>query len=143
MKSKLICLLVAGGVFGSQPLAGQTCPGGRDASGDLGITGVRCTGPSASCAINLRARDDGSTYHMFAVEPTVTAVSGASTEIRAGDTVVAVDEVLITTAAGGRRLAGLDAGQTVLLLVRRNEELIELRITARTGCGITSLEVTR
>jgi hypothetical protein len=80
---------------------------------------------------------------MFAVEPTVTAVSGAPRQIRAGDTVVAIDEVLITTAAGGRRLAGLDAGQTVLLLVRRNEELVELRITARVGCGITSLEVSR
>jgi hypothetical protein len=143
MKSTLICLIVAGGVLGARPVAGQTCPGGRDPGGDLGITGVRCAGPSASCAINLRSRKDGSMYHMFAVEPTVTAVSGAPMPIRAGDTVVAIDEILITTAAGGRRLAGLVAGQTVLLLVRRNEELIELRMTARTGCGITSLEVSR
>jgi S1-C subfamily serine protease len=143
MRSILTCLTIAAGVFGAQPLTAQTCPGGREPRGDLGITGVRCVGPAASCAINIRSGGSGSTYHMFAVEPTVMEAGAESMPIRVGDTLVAIDGVLITTAAGGRRLADLTAGQPVVLLVRRNGDLIELRITARTGCGITSLAVSR
>lgn len=124
-------------------LAAQDCPGGRERSGDLGIGGIRCVGPSASCAINLGTSSDDSLRHLFAVEPIVTRVDSTAAPLRAGDTLVAIDGVLITTAAGGTRLAKLRVGQVVVLLVRREGTLLELSITAGAGCGITTLEVIR
>jgi predicted metalloprotease with PDZ domain len=124
-------------------VAAQECPAGRERSGDTGIRGVRCVGPAASCSINVASGDGGERRHLFAVEPIVTAVDSASAPLRAGDTLVAIDGVLITTTAGGARLARLRVDQAVVLLVRREGTLLELRLTARAGCGITSLEVVR
>lgn len=133
-------------LVGSQLLAGpasRACPGGRPEAGDVGIRGVRCSGPAAACAINVRSPEDGGLRHTFAVEPIVTDVAPSAERPRAGDTIVSIDGILVTTAAGGERLARLPIGESIVLLVRRGEALLELRMTTKPGCGITSLEVSR
>jgi membrane-associated protease RseP (regulator of RpoE activity) len=148
--------IVIAGVLVAAPLTAQSCPVGRPVSGDIGIRGVRCAGPAASCAINVDAqggsrdvgdvgevRQGSGVRHVFAVEPVVTELSGAAGEIVVGDTLVAIDGMLITTAAGGRRLARIRTGEVVALLIRRNGQLLEQRLEAVAGCGITSLRVSR
>jgi hypothetical protein len=126
------------------PLAAQECPGGHPPAGDIGIRGLLCRGPAASCAINVRAPGDGPARHVFAVEPVIaTLADGVTTELRAGDTLVAIDSLLITTAAGGERLARVPVAAPVRLLVRRDGVLTEVRVIARRGCGVTSLRVSR
>jgi hypothetical protein len=120
---------------------GHQCPDRFARRGDLGIERLRCIGPSAACSINLLG-DDGTPTHRFTVEPEVVRVSPGS-DVRQGDVVVAVDSTLITTIAGGRRLANLTPGVMVRLLVRRGGRLLELTLTAGQGCGVTSLNVTR
>lgn len=126
----------------SGPLAAQQCPDGRAVTGDVGIVALHCTGPAASCEINIQRSGDDRARHVFAVEPIITEFASVG-DLRVGDAVVAVDSLLITTAAGGARLARLDAGAPVRLLVRRDAVLHEVRITARRGCGIRSLRVSR
>lgn len=125
------------------PLAAQECTAGRVLAGDLGIERLRCTGPSASCAINVRLAGDERPRHVFAVEPVIERLASDVAGLRTGDTLVAIDSVLITTAAGGARLARLHAGRPVRLLVRREGALVEILATPRRGCGIGSLRVTR
>ena len=131
-------LLLAGAV----PLLAQSaaCPGGRAPRGDVGIRALRCTGPGASCAINLRHGG----HHEFAVEPVVTAVDESRAGEggpQAGDTLVAVDGLLITTREGGRRLADPPLGRRVALLVRRGGTLLGLSVRPTLGCGVSSLRV--
>ena len=138
---------MTGGIFAAILLAaGQMaapCSGGRPETGDVGIRGLRCAGPAASCEINVTRDADDLPRHVFAVEPVVTSVDAGARDLRAGDTLVAVDGILITTAAGGRRLARLPIGAAVTLLVRRDAALVDVRTTARAGCGVSSLQVTR
>lgn len=101
------------------------------------------TGPAASCAINVRSGAGGVVRHTFAVEPVVTAITREARDLRPGDTVVAIEGILITTAAGGERLAQLPVGRTIVLLIRRDGALVDLQLTTRSGCGVTSLEVVR
>ena len=119
----------------------QTCPDGLPVRGDAGIRAVRCVGPRASCAINIA--DEHGFRHTFAVEPIVSVVADSTndTAIRTGDRIVSVGGFLITTVAGGRRLANLQEGRPVTVLVRRNEKLLEITVTPVRGCGITSLSV--
>ncbi|MEX2609198.1 MAG: hypothetical protein WEA24_04570 [Gemmatimonadota bacterium] len=134
--------IVLGCLAAAPPLAAQQCPAGRPPAGDFGIRAVRCTGPAASCAINVPIGSNDGVRHEFAVEPVITAVA-EETDLRVGDALVAVDGLLITTAAGGERLAGPRVGAAVLLLVRREGALLEIRMTAVRGCGIGSLRVSR
>jgi hypothetical protein len=135
----LVALLV-----GAQPaVVPPACPDGRAEAGDVGIRGVRCAGPAASCAINVRSPEDGVVRHTFAVEPVVTAVAPSTRDLRLGDTIVAIEGILITTAAGGERFAGLPIGKAVRLLIRRDESLRDLEVVTTPGCGLSSLEVSR
>jgi len=142
MRTGLLCSIVLGCLGVASSLAAQQCPAGRPPAGDLGIRAVRCTGPAASCAINVRTGGDDSVRHEFAVEPVITTVAD-ETDLHVGDALVALDGLLITTAAGGERLAGLRAGASVQILVRRDGVLHEIRMTAGRGCGIGSLRVSR
>lgn len=117
-----------------------SCPGGRAPRGDIGVRALRCTGPGASCAINI----DAPARHEFAVEPVITRVDpglAGSGGLMAGDTLVSVDGLLITTREGGRRLADPPLGRNVAVLVRRRGELLELSLRPRPGCGVSSLRV--
>jgi len=118
----------------------RDCPDGRAPAGDLGISGLLCTG--GSCAIYVR---DGRGYrHQLSTEPRVFGVQedGPSAGlVRENDVVVAIDGTLITTPAGGRRLAQIDAGQKVELWLRRDGRDLAVSVTATYGCGFTSLRV--
>lgn len=129
-------------LVGTGPLLAQSaaCGGGRAPRGDIGIRALRCTGPGASCAINLRPAG----HHEFAVEPVVTAIDESRAGEggpRPGDTLVAVDGLLITTREGGRRLADPPLGRRVALLVRRGGTLLDLSVRPTLGCGVSSLRV--
>lgn len=118
------------------------CPGGREYAGDLGIIGLRCVGPAASCVIYQE--EDGVTRHEFSVEPIVAELEPTATNgegLREGDIVVALDGRLITTREGGRYMANLPVGRTVEVLVRRGHELLTRSVPTREGCGVTSLSV--
>jgi hypothetical protein len=143
MRFLLLCPLMVVSQVIAAPLAAQECPGGRAPAGDIGIRGLHCRGPAASCAINVRARADGPVRHAFAVEPVIATLTDGAVGLRAGDTLVAIDSLLITTTSGGERLARLPIAGPVRVLVRRDGVLHEVRITARRGCGITSLRVSR
>ena len=122
------------------PAGAQQCPERRVAQGDLGIEALLCTGATASCSIYS---GDGA-VHRFSVEPRIQRLDRAgpaSDQLRVGDVIVAVDSLMITTTEGGRRLASVQPGQQVRLLVRRNGALLEQIIAARRGCGIRSLSV--
>ncbi len=134
----LATMTLAAGLAAQQP---DRCPTDWAGHGDLGIERVQCLGGTASCRINDRD-STGALTHRFSVEPEVVRVATGS-EVRAGDVLVAVDSLLITTNGGGRRLASVAGGRTVRLLVRRDGRLRELEVVAGGGCGITSLNVTR
>jgi predicted metalloprotease with PDZ domain len=127
-------------LYATPALAQSTCPGDRPARGDFGIRALRCTGPGASCTINV----SDSARHELAVEPVITAVEPSLVGrdgVVVGDTLVAVDGLLITTREGGRRLADPPLDRPVAVLVRRRGEVLELSLRARAGCGVTSLRV--
>jgi hypothetical protein len=125
----------------ASPASAQVCPEGRAASGDLGIRGLLCTGAAVGCSIYLRA--GGEYQHRFSVEPRIEIVdqSAAGDMLRAGDVIVAIDSLMITTTEGGRRLASVRPRQSVRVLIRREGALLEQVIVAQTGCGITQLTV--
>ena len=116
------------------------CPDGRAPAGDLGISGLHCTG--GPCAIYVR---DGQDYrHQLSTEPRLFGVraDGPSAGlVRDNDVVVAIDGTLVTTPAGGRRLAQIAAGQKVELWLRRDGRDIAVSVTPVLGCGFTSLRV--
>lgn len=118
------------------------CPDGRKLGGDLGIIGLRCVGPAAACAIYRE--EDGVTRHEFSVEPIIAELEPNATRgegLREGDVVVALDGRLITTREGGRYMASLPVGKTVVVLVRRGQELVTRSVPTLEGCGVTSLSV--
>ena len=128
------------------PLYAQTpsCPEGRKPAGDIGIQAVRCSGPSASCAIWVK--EQGKLRHSFAVEPVISALHAdvqEQTPFHIGDAIVAIDGLLITTAQGGRELAQLPVGKAVTVTLRRSGSVQNVKVVARSGCGITKLRVTR
>jgi hypothetical protein len=124
------------------PAFAQVCPEGRAASGDLGIRGLVCNGAAASCYIYSRA--GGQYQHRFSVEPRIEMLhqDAAGEALRVRDVIVAIDSLMITTTEGGRRLASVRPGQSVRILIRRDGQLLEQVMVARTGCGITRLTVT-
>jgi C-terminal processing protease CtpA/Prc len=87
------------------------------------------------CQIALR---DGETlYHLFTVEPMVRGVvpdGPAAGRLREGDVIVAVDGRLITTRAGGERMASLAPGGAVTLRVRREGRELDVTLTPRGEC---------
>ena len=103
------------------------------ARGDLGISGLDCQG---DCTLTLDERG-GERFWSFSVEPLVTGVtpgSPADGVLRAGDALVAIDGVLITTAEGGRRYADLEPGREVLIRFRRNGRVAEATLRAQAAC---------
>jgi len=120
--------------------AQSTCPEGRPLTGDLGIERYRCIG--GACEIWTEDRL-GST-HVFTTEPRIDRLDPdgpSASALRVGDVLVAVDGILITSAAGGRRLANLDPGVTALLWIRRGDRDFEVRVVPVPGCNPSGLSV--
>ncbi len=112
----------------------QECRGGAVPKGDLGISGLDCRG---DCSLTLNQSGQEVSWS-FSVEPRVTGVTGggpADGILRPGDDLVAIDEMLITTAAGGRRYANIEPGETVRIRYRRNGRMAEEVIQAGSTCS--------
>jgi len=113
----LACGLVlapAAQLRGQVGVATDECPGGLEARGTVGISSFECS----NC--RLYTSDDERVWN-FSSEPIVRAVEPGSPvdgKIREGDAIVAVDGHLITTGEGGRRLANIQPGQAVSVVVR-------------------------
>jgi len=125
-------LLVAsvGQVLGQVGVTGATCPGGLDPRGDVGITSFECT----NCRVST---SPGQRVWSFSSEPIVLVVksgSPADGKIREGDAIVAVDGHLITTREGGRRLANLEPGQAVSMVVRSGNRERTVEIVPESEC---------
>lgn len=124
--------------LGQAPVCSDASP----PTATLGIGRFQCV-TETECSVNLRT-GPGRFAHQFSTEPTVWSLepgSPAGSSLRDGDAIVAIDGTLITTAEGGRRLAALQAGEPVLLRIRRNGVERDVRLTPVTGCGRPHLTV--
>ncbi len=110
----------------------QTCVEGV-LVGQLGISGLNCRG---ECTITLN-REGAEQYWSFTTEPMITGVeegSPAEGALEAGDILVAIDGVPITTREGGDRFANVEPGEDVTLLVRRDNVRHEVTLRAVAEC---------
>lgn len=104
-----------------------------ESAGTLGIQGLRCEG----CTYSMS--QSGIEKARFRTEPQVLAVARGFTRgdgLRAGDRIVAIDGALVTTREGSRRLVDLQAGQRITLRVRRDGDVVDLRLTAGSACEL-------
>lgn len=127
-----VCLpsLVHGQGIAVGQVAQGTCAEGEWVLGDLGISRSECT-----CSVTYGP--GRAVIWRFDSELTIREVrtSGpAEGKLRAGDKVVAIDGLLITSAEGGRRWGEVRPGETVQLLVRRDGRERPVEITAGTKC---------
>jgi S1-C subfamily serine protease len=118
------------------------CIENHPVGGEIGIGRLICLG--GDCTVNTP--DAGGSYrHTFSREPRVAKIrrgSPSDGRLREGDAIVAIDEVPITTADGGRRLANLTPGKPVHLLMRRDGKTFNASITPVSGCNTPDLVVT-
>lgn len=131
-----VSLLSAAGVLGQ-----EVCEGDRAPDGQLGIEALECITPGG-CAVN--ERDRRGWFHRFSVEPTISAMRASTrprSGLREGDVIVAIEDRLISTAEGGRRLANVPAGTPVTLRIRRGGRELDLRIVPAPGCNTPRLTV--
>lgn len=111
----------------------QACESGVT-MGSLGISGLDCVG---ECSVTL-AKDGREESWVFSTEPRIFSVEvgGPSDGIlKAGDRLVAIDGVLITTREGGRRYAALEPGETVIVRYRRDAAVQEAGIRVGSRCA--------
>lgn len=140
---RMACVLGMGlfvaSAWGSAPIRGQVVGVGEvqcaegTATGDLGITGLNCRG---DCTLTMNEKGEERAWS-FSVEPTITGVrrgSPAFGVLQAGDALVAVDGMLITTVEGGRRYASIEPGENVRVRFRRGGRIGEATIRAEAYC---------
>ena len=134
IRAQLLLALATGALSAPSVLQGQgvtiasSCSEGWSTLGALGITEFSC-----DCTFDR----NGNPAWRFRGEPEVRAVSSngpASGRLRAGDVLVAIDGMLITTRAAGARLANIRAGVPLTLTVRRGEREVEVRIVPDEPC---------
>jgi hypothetical protein len=119
--------------------ASAPCPNGGPAVGDLGI--VELSGVSRFVIRQSADGQGGATCErevQFRAEPRLLRIDPAGPAARAlreGDVLIAVDGMLITTRAGARRFANLDAGRPVRLTLRRQGRVLEARLVPRIECA--------
>jgi S1-C subfamily serine protease len=97
--------------------------------GELGIKGLAC-GPCT------QTRRDGKWIWRFDAEPQVLDIEQngpAEGKLEAGDQIVSVNGVLITSAEGGDQWSNVEAGETLTLVIRRNgrEEAVSIQASAK------------
>jgi S1-C subfamily serine protease len=110
---------------------GAACPASPEM---IGISGVRCE----NCTYHTMAGDPANAWWRFGSEPTIIAIqkgTPAADKLRQGDIIVAVDGHLITTSTGGERFARLEAGEAVVVTVRRGGRELDVNLTPVTPCG--------
>ncbi|HEV8123953.1 MAG TPA: PDZ domain-containing protein [Gemmatimonadales bacterium] len=114
----------------AQEVAATTCSSGWSSFGALGISGFTC-----DCTLN---RKDAAVTWSFRGEPVISAITpggAASGKLRAGDVIVAIDGLLITTRAAGEKVANLAEGENVVLTIRRNGRVQEVEIQTEEDCS--------
>jgi membrane-associated protease RseP (regulator of RpoE activity) len=107
----------------------EVCPEGS-ATGTLGISGLDCRG---ECTLTMNEKGEEQAWS-FTIEPQVTAIEAggpADGVLQAGDALVAIDGVPITTKEGGRLFANVEPNRAVRIQFRRDGRLAE--VTLRTG----------
>jgi len=112
---------------------GQACEGGVRV-GTLGISGLDCVG---ECSV-IVSRDGTEERWIFTTEPRIFTLHGggpAEGILEAGDYLVSIDGLLITTREGGLRYADLKPGETVAVRYRRGGEIREARIRVGSRCS--------
>jgi len=115
------------------PIDQSTCPSGLAPVGGLGIVDLFCEG-QPSCHPKGA---DGLRDPRFVVEPVVGGVEKdrpADGALIRGDVLLAVDGLPLTTSEGGRRFSQLPPDQPVVLKVRRDGVVREVRIVTDREC---------
>ena len=125
------------------PCAAQTieCRENKPVTGDIGIGGFQCV--AAGCSVN-ELRNNRYRHH-FSAEPYVWSIDPAGPSaglLEEGDRIVAIDDVLVTTPAGGERLANLTPGRSITLRVRRDDKVLTMSVVPRLGCNMPYITVT-
>lgn len=118
----------------------QECPAEHPIAASLGFSSYVCYGGDCRIAV----REGGILYHDFTVEPRVRGVdpSGpAAGTLRENDVLVAIDGALVTTRAGGERLANLSTARDVTLRIRRDGVDLEVRVRPKAGCNQPGISV--
>ena len=113
--------------------AQATCGDGQWPS--IGVGAYHC--PGGTCAFTAPHGNAPAAF-AFSSEPWLRSIDPAGPaagRIEEGDVLVAVNGLLITTAAGGAELARLDANRDAELAVRRAGRLLEVRVRPRASCG--------
>jgi hypothetical protein len=127
------------GVAGTIPVSGQgvlargqACESGV-LVGSLGISGLDCVG---ECSVTLSQLGKEESW-VFSTEPRIFTIEGggpADGILKAGDYLVAIDGLLITTREGGRRYASLVPGEVVTIRYRREGNVHEAGIRVGSRC---------
>jgi len=106
----------------------------------LGIGLLHCRG--GKCAVNGEVA--GIRAHRFTIEPSIWEIDprGPAKELREGDQIVSIDDVLITTREGGRRLANLTPNVPVRLRMRRGDREFLTTLVPVRGCNTPKITVT-
>jgi S1-C subfamily serine protease len=108
----------------------EACGEHEVAIGELGIKGLAC-GPCT------QTRRDGRWIWRFDAEPAVLEIQEdgpAAGKLEAGDEIVSVNGLLITSAEGGDRWSNVEPGETVTLVVRREGRERTVGIQAGSRC---------
>jgi membrane-associated protease RseP (regulator of RpoE activity) len=103
--------------------------------GSLGISGLDCVG---ECSVTL-AKDGREENWVFSTEPRIFGIEAGGPSdgiLKAGDRIVAIDGLLITSREGGRRYAELEPGETVTVRYRREGTVGEARIRVGSRCAV-------
>ena len=115
----------------------EACGEHEVAVGALGIKGLAC-GPCT------QTRRDGRWIWRFDAEPEVLEIQEdgpAAGKLEAGDEIVSVNGLLITSAEGGDRWSNVEPGETVTLVVRREGRERTVGIQAGSHCEKRSFSV--
>lgn len=118
----------------------QDCPSALPVAASLGFRSYACYGGDCQIAV----REGGVLHHDFTVEPRLRGVepSGpAAGTLRENDVLVAIDGALVTTRAGGERLANLSPARDVTLRLRRDGVEMEVRVRPQAGCHRPGISV--
>lgn len=140
MRGATVLAALAVVALASPGLAQRSCPEGRPLAGDPGIDRYRCVGG----ACEIWTRSEAGLAHVFTTEPRIDRVDpdgAAAGRLEVGDVLVAIDDLLITTGAAGRRLANLEPGVPIRLWIRRDGRDLRLELVPRPGCGPRGLSV--
>lgn len=107
----------------------------------IGVDAFHCSG--GTCASEMRVNGPGASF-TFSAEPRLRALDPAGPSagrLQEGDVLVAVNERLIVTAAGGAELGRLAADRDANITVRRGDRLLAVQLRPKHSCRPPTLLV--